>query len=174
MSDCLQPYGLQPARLLCPWDSQVRILEWVALLQGIFPIQGLNLHLLGLLHWQSGSLPVAPLGKLNYSHGQIQLAFVSKVLLEHSHDHVLTHCLWLPSCHNSKIELLYKARGLPLWLSVSSASAGDTGSILEPGRSRGGGCGNPHQCSCLGNPMDRGTWRATVHRILMSWTDFSD
>ena len=95
----------------------MRILEWVALLQGIFPIQGLNLHLLGLFHWQSGSLPVAPLGKLNYSHGQIQLAFVSKVLLEHSHDHLLTHCLWLPSCHNSKIELLYKARGLPLWLS---------------------------------------------------------
>ena len=117
MSDCLQPYGLQPSRLLCPWDSQVRILQWVALLQGIFPIQGLNLHLLGLLHWQSGSLPVAPLGKLNYSHGQIQLVFLSIVLLEHSHDHLLTHCLWLPSCHNSKTELLYKARGLPLWLS---------------------------------------------------------
>ena len=34
-----------------------------ALLQGIFPIQGLNLHLLQLLHWQGGSLPLAPLGK---------------------------------------------------------------------------------------------------------------
>ena len=23
--------------------------------------------------------------------------------------------------------------------------------------------GNPIQCSCLDNPMDRGAWRATVH-----------
>ena len=33
-----------------------------ALLQGIFSTQGLNLHLLCLLHWQVGSLPLAPLG----------------------------------------------------------------------------------------------------------------
>ena len=31
-----------------------------ALLQGIFPTQGLNLRLLCLLHWQAGSLPLAP------------------------------------------------------------------------------------------------------------------
>ena len=34
-----------------------------ALLQGIFPIQGWNWHLLRLLHWQAGSLPLAPPGK---------------------------------------------------------------------------------------------------------------
>ena len=34
-----------------------------ALLQGIFLTQGLNLHLLDLLHWQVGSLPGMPLGK---------------------------------------------------------------------------------------------------------------
>ena len=34
-----------------------------ALLQGIFPAQGSNLHLLYLLHWQVGSLPLAPSGK---------------------------------------------------------------------------------------------------------------
>ena len=33
------------------------------LLQGIFLTQGSNLRLLGLLHWQAGSLPLAPLGK---------------------------------------------------------------------------------------------------------------
>jgi len=27
------------------------------------------------------------------------------------------------------------------------------------------GNGNPFQCSCLGNPMDRGAWWATVHRV---------
>ena len=47
---------------------QTRILELFlhgchALLQGIFPTQGLNLYLLCLLHWQVGSLPLAPLGK---------------------------------------------------------------------------------------------------------------
>ena len=31
------------------------------------------------------------------------------------------------------------------------------------GRSLGGGHGNPLQCSCLENPVDRGAWRATVH-----------
>ena len=36
-----------------------------ALLQGIFLTQGLNLHLLRLLHWQGGSLPLAPPAKLN-------------------------------------------------------------------------------------------------------------
>ena len=36
-------------------------------------------------------------------------------------------------------------------------------SIPGLGRSPGEGNGNPLQYSCLGNPMDRGTWRATVH-----------
>ena len=31
VSDSLQPHGLWPARLLCPWDSPARILEWVAM-----------------------------------------------------------------------------------------------------------------------------------------------
>ena len=34
----------------------------------------------------------------------------------------------------------------------------------------GGGHGNPLQYSCLGNPMDRGAWWATVHRVTKSWT----
>ena len=33
------------------------------LLQGLFPTQGLNLRLSGLLHWQAGSLPLLLLGK---------------------------------------------------------------------------------------------------------------
>ena len=44
---------------------QARILKWVAMpfSRGIFLTQGLNLHLLCLLHWQVGSLPLAPPGK---------------------------------------------------------------------------------------------------------------
>ena len=45
----------------------------------------------------------------------------------------------------------------------SACSEGDTGLILGPRRFPGGGNDNPLQCSCLGNPMDRGAWRATVH-----------
>ena len=41
---------------------------------------------------------------------------------------------------------------------------------LSPGRSPGGGCGNPLQYSCLGNPMDRGAWWATVHGVAKSRT----
>ena len=48
----------------------------------------------------------------------------------------------------------------------SLANAGDTGDMgLIPGsgRSPGGGNGNPLQYPCLGNPVNRGAWRATVH-----------
>ena len=43
-------------------------------------------------------------------------------------------------------------------------NAGDTGSIPGSGISPGEENGNPLQYSCLGNPMDRGAWQATVHR----------
>ena len=46
----------------------------------------------------------------------------------------------------------------------------DAGSIPESGRSPGGGHGNPLQCSCLENPMDRGAWQAIVHRVTESDT----
>ena len=46
---------------------------------------------------------------------------------------------------------------------------GDMGSIPGSGRS-GEGNGHPLQYSCLENPMDRGGWRATVHRIAESYT----
>ena len=43
----------------------------------------------------------------------------------------------------------------------SACNMGDPGSIPGLGRSPGEGNGNPLQYSCLGNPMDRGVWRAT-------------
>ena len=47
----------------------------------------------------------------------------------------------------------------------SVCDAGDLGSIPGSGRSHGEGHDNPLQYSCLENPMDRGAWWATVHRI---------
>ena len=46
----------------------------------------------------------------------------------------------------------------------------ETSLIPGSGRSSGERNGNPLQCSCLGNPMDRGAWRATVHGVTKSWT----
>ena len=46
---------------------------------------------------------------------------------------------------------------------ANARDIGDPGSIPGPGRSPGGGNGNPLRCSCLENPMDRGAWRAAVY-----------
>ena len=45
------------------------------------------------------------------------------------------------------------------------ANAGDTGSVSGLGRSPEEGNGNPLQCSCLTDPMDRGAWWMTVHGV---------
>ena len=45
------------------------------------------------------------------------------------------------------------------------ANAGDTGSIPGLGRSSRGGNGNPLQYSCMGNPMEKGAWWATVQGV---------
>jgi len=61
--------------------------------------------------------------------------------------------------------------GLPWQLSSkeSACNAGDAGLILGLGRSPGGGNDNPLHYCCLENPMDRGAWWATVHRVTKSW-----
>ena len=46
----------------------------------------------------------------------------------------------------------------------------ETGLIPGLGRSPGGGHGNPLQCSCLENPMDRGAGHATIHGVIKSQT----
>ena len=47
----------------------------------------------------------------------------------------------------------------------TSCNAGDPVLIPGLGRSSGEGQGNSLQYSCLGNPMDRGAWQATVHGV---------
>ena len=57
--------------------------------------------------------------------------------------------------------------GLPRWLGgkESTCQARDQGSIPGGGKIPGEGNGNPLQYSCLGNPMYRGAWPATVHGV---------
>ena len=45
------------------------------------------------------------------------------------------------------------------------ANAGNMGSVPASGRSPGEGNGNPFQYYCLGNPIDRQAWWATVHEV---------
>ena len=55
-------------------------------------------------------------------------------------------------------------------LPANAGDIRDAGLIPELGRSPGRGHSNSLQYSCLENPMDRGAWRATVHRVINSWT----
>ena len=59
----------------------------------------------------------------------------------------------------------YPSKGFPAGSVVKTlpANAGDPGSIAGQGRPPGEGNGNPLQCSCPGNPKDRGAWWTTVH-----------
>ena len=62
--------------------------------------------------------------------------------------------------------IIMVAQGFPR-SSVGKESTGNAGDLFESyvRRSPGEGNGNPLQCSCLGNPMDRGAWQVTVHGV---------
>ena len=55
-------------------------------------------------------------------------------------------------------------------LPASAGDVRDVGSIPGSGRSTGGGDDNSLQCSCLGNPKNRGTSWPTVHWVAQSQT----
>ena len=56
---------------------------------------------------------------------------------------------------------------------ANAGNSGDTGSIPGSGRSLGVGNGTSLQYSCLGNPTDRGAWKATVYGATKSRTGLS-
>ena len=66
LSASLRPYGLKPARLLCPWDylGKNTGMGCPGLLQRIFPTRD-QTYVSDLLHWQVGPLPLVPPGKPN-------------------------------------------------------------------------------------------------------------
>ena len=74
-----------------------------------------------------------------------------------------SYYLWcLPSSLAFQVVLVVK--NLP----ANAGDIRDEGSISGSGRCPEGGHGNPLQYSCLENPMDRGIWPATVHRVAKS------
>ena len=77
------------------------------------------------------------------------------------------------TCFRSVTAVRWLRLGLPQVAPVvknPSANAGGASSIPGLGRCLGEGNGNPLQYSCLGNLMDRGAWRATVHRVTKNQT----
>ena len=75
--------------------------------------------------------------------------------------------------HPQRYEPKRGASQVAIVVKTLPANAGDerdVGSIPGPGRSPGGGHGDPLQHSCLENPMDRGAWQSTVHRVAKSQT----
>ena len=69
-------------------------------------------------------------------------------------------CFWIP------VTVVIVVKNPP----TSAGDIRDMASVPGLGRSSGGGHGNPLQYSCLENPMDRGAWLATVHRVAKSQT----
>ena len=88
---------------------------------------------------------------------------------------LLLLCLLLDILGGLEIKILYYCTLLPRWLSgkESACQAGDMGLIIGVGRSPGNVNGNPLQYYCLGNPMDRGAWWATVHGVAKSRTQLN-
>ena len=94
-----------------------------------------------------------------------------KVWLTQSNALNYTYFHKCPEIHKSKGRKEKANTQVVLVVKNSPASPGgirDTGSIPGSGRCPGGGHGNPLQCSCLENPMDRRAWRAAVHSVAES------
>ena len=74
------------------------------------------------------------------------------------------------------LEIVWHSLGFPGGSAgkESTCNVGDPGLIPGLGRSPGEGNGNPLQCSCLENPMDRGTWQVITQGVTKSWLRLSN
>ena len=118
---------------------------------GDLPNQGWNLRLLYLLQGRWILYALSHLGSVQFS----------RSVVSNSCDPMNHSTPGLPVQH----QLLMFAQ-----VHVHCISDRDMSSTPGLGRSPGEGYGNPLQYSCQENPMDRGAWRATVHRVTKSGT----
>ena len=146
VSDSLRPHGLQPAS---PRDFSGKNtgVGCYFFLQGIFPIQRSNPHLMCLLHRQADSLPSEPPGKPIEVLGLINKLMYMKCLVQHQ----------VHSKYHIGVNINYiTVKNLP----SNEGDTEDMGSIPGSGRSPGGRNSNPFRYSCLENSMDRGAWQS--------------
>ena len=138
-----RPHGLQPTRLLRPWDfpgKSTGVVRAKTLVEGLLS----TCNSVSLIH-------------------TIALALASKMNAN------LRSSTWLsPDLLTTRpVSLNPQILGFPC-NSVSKESAcnaGDPGLIPGWERSPGEGNGSPFQYSCPKNPMDREAWQATVHAV---------
>jgi len=90
---------------------------------------------------------------------QIRIKYSSHIALQFD---PWTTCVWTL---NSLTCTLFLMHGLPRWLISKDLPSRRHGFDLWDQKIPGGGNGNPLQYSCLGNPMDRGAWQATIHGV---------
>ena len=128
MSDCLQPYGLQPSRLLCPRDSLGRNtgVGCHFLLQEFFPTQGSNLQLLGLPALAGGFFATRATQKVPFS-PYACLIYIILVPSAAAAAKALQSCptLWDPidgSPPGSPVPGILQARTLE-WVAISFSNA---------------------------------------------------
>ena len=89
---------------------------------------------------------------------------LKKNMYLHTHTHTHTHIYIEGFPHGSMV------KNPP----AGAGHARDTGFIPGSGRSPGRENSSPLQYSCLGNPMDRGAWRAVVHGVTKNQTWLTD
>ena len=128
-----------------------------AVLQGMFPIQGSNLPLLHLLHWQVGFLPLAPPGKTNIIHESERGLVVSDCLWPHG-----LHSPWNSPGHKTGVGSRSLLRGI-FPTQGSNPGLSHYRWILYQLSHKG----SPR---ILENSMDRGAWWGIVHRVTKSQT----
>ena len=86
-------------------------------------------------------------------------------------DWILVSAMWADALPFEPPRKPYKGNFINMGFAVvsdskeSACNAEDPSSVPGLGRSPWEGNGNPLQYSCLGNPMDRGAWSATVHGV---------
>ena len=158
---------------------QARILEWVAIKMHLTPcfkrLQRLYSEInLGVLpehncchfSWAGPSClsTQATLTRIEHAGDHWHLSFSESQALDN----------WISPAHSLKISIMV-VRAFPVGASNKEPACQcrdirDAGSTPGLGRSPGGKHGNPLQYSCLGNPLDRRAWWATVHRVTKSQT----
>ena len=194
--DSLWSHGLEPTRLLWPWDfpGKNTWLGWHFLLQGIFPAQGSNLY---LLHKQGDSLPFLPLGKpLNKGSSTYVVRRLWKLRKQTNLKslEVLNGCLALKYLLSSNMlleisgEITHAKAESPVlwpphaesWLIGKDSDAGRDWGQEEKGMTEDKMAGWHHWLDGLSLSelrefvMDREAWRAAIHGVMKSRTRLSD
>ena len=142
MSNSAGHYGPQPTSPLSPWNSPGKSTRvgCHGLLQEIFLTQGLNPHLLCLLHWQADSLPLAPASIYIHTHIYIIYIYTCRASLVAQLIKICLQCR-RPGFNPWIGKIPWRREWLPTSLFLPGESHGQ--------RSLAGYCSHlPHCCCC--------------------------